>query len=117
MYSTDDGLAAALEQAARASGERVWRMPLVEDYRAALDSSVADLRHVPAAGWVGGGSITAALFLREFAGGRPWAHLDVAGPARADKDEHEVTKGASGYGARLLLRWLEARGRDEVGEA
>jgi leucyl aminopeptidase len=54
-----------------------------------------------------GGSIVAALFLREFTDGLPWAHLDIAGPARADKPEHEVTKGASGFGARLLLRWLE----------
>ena len=45
---------------------------------------------------------------REFAGNRPWAHLDIAGPARADKEEHEVPKGATGYGARLLLRWLES---------
>ena len=112
LYSTDDGLAAELEGAAGASGERVWRMPLVEDYRPALDSAVADLRHVPVAGpplgAVGGGSITAALFLREFAAGRRWAHLDIAGPARADKDEHEVVRGATGFGARLLLRWLEA---------
>jgi leucyl aminopeptidase len=62
---------------------------------------------VPEAAGVGGGSITAALFLREFTAGRPWAHLDVAGPARADRDEHEVNKGATGFGARLLLRWLE----------
>jgi len=49
------------------------------------------------------------MFLREFTGGRPWAHLDIAGPARADSDEYEVTKGATGFGARLLLRWLEER--------
>ena len=113
LYSTHDDLAAEIEVAAGASGERVWRMPLVEDYRPALDSAVADLRHVPVAGpplgAVGGGSITAALFLREFAGGRSWAHLDIAGPARADKDEHEVVRGATGFGARLLLRWLEGR--------
>ncbi|MFP5333692.1 MAG: leucyl aminopeptidase family protein [Actinomycetes bacterium] len=107
LYTADDALAAGLEAAAAATGERVWRMPLVEDYRRALDSEVADLRHVPSDPKVGGGSITAALFLREFAGARRWVHLDIAGPARADKDEHEVTKGASGFGARLLLRWLE----------
>ena len=55
---------------------------------------------------ISGGSITTALFLREFTGGRTWAHLDIAGPARSEGDEHEVTKGATGYGARLLLRWL-----------
>jgi leucyl aminopeptidase len=107
LYTADDRLAASLEAAAEVTGERVWRMPLVEEYRPALDSDIADLRHVPADRTVMGGSITAALFLREFAGARRWVHLDVAGPARADRDEHEVTKGASGYGARLLLQWLE----------
>ncbi|MFN8075958.1 MAG: leucyl aminopeptidase family protein [Kineosporiaceae bacterium] len=108
LYATDEELAAALEAAAESSGEQVWRMPLVEDYLPAVESSVADLRHVPEKTGIGGGSITAALFLRSFVGSLPWAHLDVAGTARADKDEHEVTRGATGWGARLLLRWLEA---------
>ncbi|WP_088285674.1 M17 family metallopeptidase [Kineosporia sp. A_224] len=108
LYATDERLAAGLEAAAAASGERVWRMPLVEDYMPALHSQVADLRHVSADGKIGGGSITAALFLREFAGGRRWAHLDIAGVARSDRDEHEVCKGATGWGARVLLRWLES---------
>jgi leucyl aminopeptidase len=107
LYTADDALASGLEAAAEATGERVWRMPLVEEYRSVLDSEVADIRHVPANAKVGGGSITAALFLREFVGRRRWAHLDIAGPARADKDEHEVTRGATGYGARLLIRWLD----------
>jgi leucyl aminopeptidase len=108
LYSTDDALAAQLVEAAAASGERAWRMPLVEDYRAAVDSDVADVRQAVTEPGYGAGSITAALFLREFADGRPWAHLDIAGPARSDKEEHEVPKGATGYGARLLLRWLES---------
>ncbi len=108
MYTGDDDLAADLLLAAAATGERVWRMPLVEEYLPSLDSDVADLRHVPAAS-PGAGSVTAALFLREFTGGRRWVHLDVAGPARADKDEHEVVAGATGFGTRLLLRWLEGR--------
>ncbi|MFP5347406.1 MAG: leucyl aminopeptidase family protein [Actinomycetes bacterium] len=105
LYTADGDLAAGLEAAAERTGERVWRMPLVEDYRPALDSDVADLCHVTDRA-VSAGSITAALFLREFVGDRRWAHLDIAGPARADSDEHEVTKGATGYGARLLLDWL-----------
>jgi leucyl aminopeptidase len=109
LYTADERLASSLAAAADATGERVWRMPLVEDYASALDSDVADLRHVPAdQRFGGGGSITAALFLREFTGRRRWAHLDVAGPSRADRDEHEVCKGATGYGARLLLRWLSS---------
>jgi leucyl aminopeptidase len=88
-------------------------MPLVEDYRDALESDIADLRNIgdPRKHY-SGGSISAALFLREFVGaGRnavPWAHFDVAGPARADGDEDEVTKGATGFGVRTFLRWLEA---------
>ncbi|HEX5535474.1 MAG TPA: leucyl aminopeptidase family protein [Actinomycetales bacterium] len=108
LYTADDSLAAAFTQAAALTGERVWRMPLVEEYRTALDSDVADICHVVEDKKVSGGSITAALFLREFVGTRRWAHLDIAGPARADSDEHEVSKGASGYGARLLLEWLRS---------
>ena len=57
----------------------------------------------------GGGAIMAALFLREFVGERRWAHLDVAGPARATSDDAEISKGATGFGTRLLLNWLTAR--------
>ncbi len=108
LFTADDALARALTVASTASGERIWRMPLIEDYTPALRSTVADLRHVPLDAAIGGGAITAALFLRTFAGGRRWAHLDIAGPARADSAEHEVSKGATGYGARVLLRWLES---------
>jgi leucyl aminopeptidase len=107
LYATDDLLADALISAASAGGERLWRMPLVEDYRSALDSDIADLSHISRDPAISGGSITAALFLREFVAGRPWAHLDIAGPARSDSDEHEVTKGGTGFGTRTLLRWLE----------
>jgi leucyl aminopeptidase len=109
VFCSDDELAAQLLAAAEASGERAWRMPLVEDYRAALDSPTADLRNIGQPKLkLGGGSITAALFLREFAGGRPWAHFDIAGPGRAEADDDELTKGGTGYGVRLLTRWLEA---------
>ena len=109
LFASDDALAAQLEQAAVASGEPVWRMPLVEDYRPTLDSPVADLRNIgqPKLKLMGG-SITAALFLREFTGGRPWAHLDIAGPAFTGSDEDERTKGGTGYGVRLLTAWLTA---------
>ena len=76
--------------------------------RGASTPTVADVRQAVTTPGFGAGSITAALFLREFAGARPWAHLDIAGPARSDSGEHEVPKGATGYGARLLLRWLES---------
>jgi leucyl aminopeptidase len=108
LFSNDERLAAALLAAADASGDRLWRLPLTEDYRSALESPVADLAHVPRDRKVQGGAITAALFLREFAGGRRWAHIDMAGPGKIEADEHENTKGGTGYGVRLLLRWLES---------
>ncbi|HET9899729.1 MAG TPA: M17 family metallopeptidase, partial [Actinomycetes bacterium] len=107
LYSTSEPLADELLAASQESGERLWRMPLVDDYRFALDSEVADLANISRQKEISGGSIVAALFLREFAGERAWAHLDIAGPGRAESDENEVTKGATGYGVRLLLRWLE----------
>jgi leucyl aminopeptidase len=107
LYATDDGLAAGLLAAGTASGDRLWRMPLAEDYRAGLDSPVADLANV-AGGSGRAGSIDAALFLREFTGARAWAHLDIAGAARATADDGEITKGATGFGTQLLLHWLTA---------
>ena len=83
-------------------------MPLVEDYRQALESTTADLRNIGDPKLKqSGGSITAALFLREFAGGRAFAHLDIAGPAWSSGDDDELTKGGTGYGVRLLVRWLQ----------
>ncbi|WP_024285276.1 M17 family metallopeptidase [Cellulomonas sp. KRMCY2] len=106
LYTAEDALACALQDAGDETGELLWRMPLVADYRPVLDSDVADLRHVPVDPHVGGGSITAALFLQRFVGDRRWAHLDIAGPARATAASHELPEGATGFGARLLLRWL-----------
>ncbi len=107
LFANDEALAAQLEAAAEASGEPLWRLPLVEDYRVALDSPIADLRNIGEPRLkLNGGSITAALFLREFTGGRPWAHLDIAGPAMAGGDDDEKTKGGTGYGVRLLTAWL-----------
>jgi leucyl aminopeptidase len=118
LFATTDTLRSALTVAGDDSGDRLWPMPIVESYRDALDSPVADLRNIADQGrHYSGGAIIAALFLREFLvppGATAaedtvaWAHLDVAGPARADSDEDDVTKGATGFGVRVLLRWLEA---------
>jgi leucyl aminopeptidase len=108
LYATTDGLADALLTAAGHAGESFWRMPLGEEHvghlRAQLDSPVADANNAPG----NPGSTTAALFLQPFAGDLPWAHLDVAGPARAGSDDAEVVKGGTGFAVRTLLRWLEA---------
>jgi leucyl aminopeptidase len=108
LFCNDDGLAAQLERAADSSGERVWRMPLTADYRQALESDTADLRNIGDTRLkLSGGSIAAALFLQEFVGGRPWAHLDIAGPGWSGAEDEELTKGGTGYGVRLLTAWLE----------
>ncbi|WP_163549230.1 leucyl aminopeptidase family protein [Candidatus Frankia nodulisporulans] len=106
LFSSDDTLAAALSAAADTVGEQVWRLPLTDEYRPALDSTVADLTNMGRALDVGAGSIVAALFLREFVGGVPWAHLDIAGAARADADDGEISRGGTGWGVRTLLAWL-----------
>ncbi|HZD00793.1 MAG TPA: leucyl aminopeptidase [Actinomycetes bacterium] len=109
LMSNDDGLAAELLEAAGAAGERTWRLPLPEEYRKELDSEVADLKNV---GDRYGGALIAGLFLQEFVDGRPWAHLDIAGPARRDSEDGYIGKGASGAAVRTLLSWLERRSSD-----
>ncbi|GMR02781.1 MAG: leucyl aminopeptidase [Acidimicrobiia bacterium] len=100
MIAADDEAADLVAAAAEAAGEKVWRLPLEEEYRALIESDVADMKNT-AGRW--GGAITAALILSEFVDDVPWVHLDVAGPARADKTEHYVAKGGSGFGVRTLV--------------
>jgi leucyl aminopeptidase len=106
VFSTSDELAEGLIKAGEASGDRLWRMPIIEEYAPAIESSVADLANVETGSTYGAGAITAALFLRAFTGGRPWAHLDIAGVGRSMTDEGVLTKGATGFGVRLLLEYL-----------
>lgn len=105
LFSNDGILASALETAAADAGEKVWRMPLYDEYLDDLKSGPADLQNV---GDRWGGAITAALFLREFVpDGLPWAHLDIAGPAFLEKAAMGLPVGATGAGVATLLRWLE----------
>jgi leucyl aminopeptidase len=101
-FASDDGLAARIEEAAVASGERMWRMPLADVYEPLLESRIADADNAPGRAQ----AITAALFLQHFTAGLPWAHLDIASVGDALRDHHEWTKGPTGFGARLLLHWL-----------
>ncbi len=103
LFTPDDKLAEQLIAAGSSEGEPLWRLPLHEEYREYLRSDVADLDNAP--GKVG--AVTAALFLQEFVGQRRWAHLDIAGPGRSDDDTGLLSIGATGYGARTLLAWLE----------
>jgi leucyl aminopeptidase len=106
IMGNDPTLVANLIAAGKQGGERLWELPLVRAYRADLDSPVADLANVAAEGH--GGAIHAGLFLEEFVGGRPWAHLDVAGVAFTDRDIPNAPRGGVGFGVRLLARWVVA---------
>ena len=105
FFANDEALADVIATAGQAAGEPLWRMPLTEDYEELLESKVADADN--AAG--GPGAITAALFLQHFTGGLPWAHLDIASVGDSPVDAYEWTTGATGFGARALLHWLELR--------
>jgi leucyl aminopeptidase len=89
--------------ASQRADERAWQLPLVDDYRKLLDSNVADMKNV---GGPYGGAILAALFLREFVGDVPWAHLDIAGVMDSDADDGIFSKGSTGYGVRLFAELL-----------
>jgi len=106
MYTRDESLARRLSEAGEKSGDRVWHMPLVDDYRVALESSIADINHTAKATKFSAGSVTGALFLEHFAGNRKWVHLDIAGPARSESDSGENPKGGTGFGVRLLIEWI-----------
>lgn len=100
IFGNDDEAIAAVEAAAKFAGESMWIMPLERSYRPLIDSTVADLKNT---GDRWGGAIIAALFLSEFVDGRPWVHLDIAGPGRAEKTEHYVSKGGTGFTVRTLV--------------
>jgi leucyl aminopeptidase len=106
MYTRDLKLAQKLNQLGEYLGDRVWHMPLVDDYEIALASDVADFNHTADKFKFQGGSVTAALFLEKFVGARKWVHLDIAGPARSEVDAGENPKGGTGFGVRLLTEWL-----------
>jgi leucyl aminopeptidase len=103
-YSNRDEVAERVKKAAKSAGEALWHMPLVEDLREGLKSDWADIKHV-ADRW--GGSITAALFLREFVGDTPWVHVDIAGPSMANKPYNVFAKGGTGHGVLTYLKLIE----------
>jgi len=106
LMGNDRQLTDELLGAAREAGEPAWELPLPAEYEKELVSEVADLKNVGSR-W--GGALVAGLFLREFVGGRPWAHLDIAGPSRSESDDGYTPKGATGAAVRTLLTWIEGR--------
>lgn len=105
LMSTDDGLTESLQRAAKATDERIWPLPLWDDYAELMKGTHADLKNIPSGRLAG--SVTAGCFLKEFAGPGPWAHLDIAGTAwGASGIPYLDPKHASGYGVRLLTQWV-----------
>ncbi len=108
IMGNDENLLAKLEKSSERAGEALWRLPLPEDYMPLVAGDHSDLRNTGRVRW--GDAILSGLFLREFAGRLPWAHIDIAGPAFA---EREITpyarKGGTGFGVRLILEWLLSR--------
>jgi len=105
VMGTDQGLVEDLLAAGRAEGEPGWELPLWEGYRRSIESTIADVRNVATTRY--GGAINAGLFLREFVGDVPWAHMDVAGTAFIDTSHEFWPKGATGCPARTLIRYVE----------
>ena len=106
IFTSTDELADYFAVASARSGELLWRMPLFDSYGASLESEVADMKNIGRPG--NGAMITAALILQRFTDGRPWAHLDIAGPGRSDAHRGYTTKGATAFSARTIVEFLEA---------
>ena len=104
VMGNDEGWLGQVRAAAARADERVWPLPLPADYRRLLDSDVADMKNV---GGPHGGALTAGLFLQEFVGKVPWAHLDIAGPMKSDTDDGWISKGAIAFGVRTFVELLD----------
>ncbi|MFH7028872.1 MAG: leucyl aminopeptidase [Heteroscytonema crispum UTEX LB 1556] len=104
LFTPDDAVANQLLAASESAGEKLWRMPMEEKYFEGLKSGIADMKNT---GPRAGGSITAALFLKQFVKDTPaWAHLDIAGPVWSDKENGYNGSGATGFGVRTLVNWV-----------
>jgi len=101
MMTSDQSWCDAVKTAADDCGEPMWQLPMFSDYGEQIRSEVADIKNIGNGRW--GGAITAAKFLEEFVGGKPWVHLDIAGPAFLDSAKPWIDAGGSGFGVRTLV--------------
>jgi leucyl aminopeptidase len=106
MIGTDPATMSALKESGLRTHERVWELPLFDEYESLIKSEVADVKNT---GGRWGGAITGAMFLKKFTGGRPWIHLDIAGTAIMEDSTEYISKGGSGVGVRLLTDFLRNR--------
>jgi leucyl aminopeptidase len=107
VFGNDQALVDQVKAAGEATDEPVWQLPLYSGYRKQLESPVADMKNL---GYGEGGAITAALFLEEFVGEVPWAHIDIAGTAQSTDGRPWHTPGCTGFGARLLVQLATSKG-------
>jgi leucyl aminopeptidase len=105
LFTPDDALAEAIIKSGQKTHERIWRMPLPEDYKELLKSEIADINNMSSTRY--GGAITAALFLSGFAEGTRWAHIDIAGPAHQKKESAYCDAGGTGFGVRLFCDLID----------
>ncbi len=109
LMGTDDHVLSQIQSASVGTGEKVWHLPLPDEYRKNLESVVADLRNIGSTPY--GGALTAGLFLSEFVGDVPWAHIDLGMSAMSDQENGIITKGGTGFGVRLLVETCARWGR------
>jgi len=103
LWTTDDAVASQFKAASEAAGEKFWQMPMEEKYFEGMKSPIADMKNT---GPRAGGSITAALFLKQFVKETPWAHLDIAGPVWTEKEDGCNNAGSTGFPVRTLVNWV-----------
>jgi leucyl aminopeptidase len=113
LFGNDQDLVDKVLSAAQRTGEKMWHMPMPEEYKEQIKSEIADIKNT---GNRYGGAITAALFLAEFAGNAPWVHIDIAGPRLSNKESGYIVKGATGFGVRTLIELAlnEAKSQEAI---
>jgi leucyl aminopeptidase len=104
LLGNSSALIDSVLEASRVAGEDLWPLPLPKRYKKHIESEIADMKNIGAAGQAG--TLSAGLLLEEFVSGVPWVHLDIAGPARSESDDGYLTKGGTGFGVRTICNWL-----------
>jgi leucyl aminopeptidase len=106
VFSNDEETYQHFTSALETSGERFWRLPVEDDYKEMIKSSIADIMNTGGSRW--GGAITAAMFLKEFVDETPWIHLDIAGMAWIEEQKPWIAKGPSGIAVRTVTEWVRS---------
>ncbi len=114
VFANNDDMYQRFEQAERRAGEKMWRMPLDEEYREQIRSGIADIKNT---GGRWGGSVTAAMFLKEFVEDTPWVHLDIAGTAWMEENKSWIALGPSGIAVRSIVEFVRDFAQNGVGES